>query len=262
MRQILAAVLCVSSMPVVFAATGCVLLGQGDARVQVQEQEQVPPLRLSQCEGAKVIAGTVSACFLNEKNERTCRELQTGDTFDIATFGAKQGAGIGAFRATLVSLFKGDAQARIGQTRADPPHSGFPYKAVLLPEGDLVITLQTEKTRKVERLVLNSMGSNSSPMTITVINDRLVIPASALIRGTEYYWEAQGNSEGNGISFVGKFKLATANEVDQIGKTVAHINGNSSINTISRSVLIAEIYFENGYGFDANALMTSIGNWP
>jgi len=254
LERLLVAILIVSWVPWANAATGCVVLGDSAARVQTHGQEKAPPLRLAQCEGAKVTAGSVSVCFLNNTGERTCQQLQRDETFDPAAAGAKLGAGTGAFRATLVSLFKGDAQARIGQTRTDPPYPGFPYKVVLLPERDLVIPLQTAKTRKVEMLILNSIDNTREPLTFPAINGRLVIPSSLLVRGKEYSWEARGEE----IAFLGKFKLATDAEVAQISKTVAQIQSNTSLNALSRRVLIAEVYFENGYAFDANSLMTEL----
>lgn len=255
MKHLWMVALVVSWMPAAHAATGCVMMANGEARILAQGQEKTLPVRLADCGGAKVLAGTVSACFLNEKQQRTCRTLGEGETFDAKAFGASAAAGTGAFRATLTSLFRGDPQARIGQTRTDPPYRGFPYKNVLLPEGDMVIRLQTQKTIKVKTFTLNAIGSTATTLVVTPGDGRLIIPVSALSRGMDYSWVASGD----GVKFSGLFRMASVDEAARMTKAAAALATDTSLDGISRRVLLAEIYFENGFAFDAEQLMASLG---
>lgn len=242
-------------LSVAHAATGCVMVANVEARIQAQGQDLVAPVRLTDCEGAKVLAGSVSVCFLNDKAQRTCRNLKAGEAFDSKLFSANANAGTGAFRATLASLFKGDPQSRIGQTRDNPPYPGFPYKQVLLPAGDMVIHLLTPKTKRVATFSLFTSGSQVPALTVTPTDDRLHIPANALTRGTEYTWEARGEN----VKFDGRFRVASADEAKQMVAATSATIADSTLDENGRRVLLAEIYFENGYAFDAEGMIAAAG---
>jgi hypothetical protein len=246
--------LAASCIPTLHAATGCVMIGNGEARILAQGEEQTLPTRLADCDGAKVLAGSVSACFVNEKSQRTCRTLKADESFDAVALAARPGAGTGAFRATLMSLLKGDPHARIGQTRHDPPYLGFPYANVLLPEGDMLIRLRTPKTKKVKTFTLNALGSTATALVVTPVDGRLIIPASAFLRGMDYSWVAHGDA----FRFSGRFKMASADDAALMAKAATVLTADASLDDISRRVLLAEIYFENGFAFDADGLIGSL----
>lgn len=237
------------------AAAGCVMVGNSQATIQTDNKELTAPLRLANCDGAKVISGSVSVCFLNDKSQRTCRNLKEGEHFDAKLFSANTNAGTGTFRATLASLFKGDPQSRIGQTRDNPPYPGFPYKQILMPAGDLVIQLRTPKTRRIESFTLTPVANQSQTVSISTIDGQLRVPAAALMRGNEYTWEAHGEK----ISFHGRFLVASESEQAEIVGKAATITADDSLDATGRQILRAESYFENGYVFDAESLMEQVG---
>lgn len=241
-----------------YAATGCIMIGQGEARVSVQGKERVPPLRLSDCEGVKVMIGTVSACFLNISNERTCRTLVAGDSFDIAGLAARQGAGTGAFRATLVSLLKGDPQIKIGQTRKGDRLPGFPYEMALLPNGHLSIRLQSPKERGIISFQIARSGSSENTVIISPQDGSFLVPQGSLIRGEVYTWEAHS---GDAV-FGGSFRLASTEQAKQMRVAAESLEKNLALDDVNRRLLLAEIYFENGFAFDAADVISNIGKSP
>ena len=117
-----------------------------------------------------------------------------------------------------------------------------------------MIRLQTEKAQKVKSLRLAAIGIVSSDLLLTPTNGQFVVPASALSRGTEYAWEAVGDD----TKIRGRFRVALASEVEQIKLAVAPLVADDSLDEVSRRVLLAEFYFENGYAFDAAELMAPL----
>jgi hypothetical protein len=242
-------------VPALHAATGCVMIAQGEATVIERDQQRTLPLRLAECDGIRIQSGVVSACYLNEQNARTCRTLKSGETFDAKTLGAREGGSASAFRATMLSLFRGDPQARIGQSRAEPPYAGFPYKIVLLADGDLVIHL-TEKTRNITSLALRSLAGDAPPLVVQAKQGQLVVSGSMLVRGAEYAWEASGD----GLQFSGRFRVAPASEVEAMRKIIKENAGSADQADVGQRILIAETYFEYGYVFDALELLARHGS--
>jgi len=236
-----------------WTATGCVVLSKGEAKVLVQKEEKSPPLRLSDCQGMKVVSGIVSACFMNDQNERTCRTLRSNDEFDPSLLSASKDADTGAFRATLVSLLKGDAQAKIGQTRGKRL-SEFPGENLLLASGDLVIKLDSEATKKIKSLQINVAANGYETIVVHRKDDRLTVPATSLLRGALHNWEAKGED----VAFAGTFLFASQDRAEQMKQKSEELNNDPALDAMDRRVLIAEIYFENGFFFDAMSALNQI----
>jgi hypothetical protein len=255
MQRIFLVLLTALWVPIVHSATGCVMVAHGAAQVQIQGEPRAAPLRLADCEGAKILSGTVSACFLNEKSERNCKTLNAGDSFIAASFGARKGTNDSAFSATLVSLLKGDPQVRAGQTRANSIREGFPYDNVLLPSGDMIIRLQNKEMQKLEFFVLSRIDGSNPPIRIIPHDARLLIAASELIRGVEYRWEAHGIN----MNISGRFKVAPTDDVAEMLLEASKLERNT-LDAVSRRLLLAEIYYDNGFYFDAMELMAPLSS--
>lgn len=237
-----------------YASTGCIMIGHGLTRISVQGKEQLPPLRLADCEGARVLVGAASVCFLNESNERTCRTLVAGNSFNARDLAARQDAGTGAFRATLVSLLRGDPQTKIGQTRKGERLQSFPYESVLLPGGDLVIRLQTPKERRIKSFQIVTANRKQSPLNVTPQGEAVQVPQGWLNRGDIYAWEARSDD----AAFGGSFRLASTEQAAQMRLAADSLEKNLVLDEVNRQVLLAEIYFENGFAFDAAGLISTI----
>jgi hypothetical protein len=92
-------------------------------------------------------------------------------------------------------------------------------------------------------------------VTVTAADGRLHIPANVLSRGREYRWEALGEK----IRFDGKFKLASEKEAKHMAAVTSATATDTALDEIGRRVLLAEIYLEHGYAFDAESLILALG---
>jgi len=237
------------------AATGCLFVAQGEAQIDVRGELMAAPLKLGDCEGVKIAQGTATVCFLNERDERTCRTLKAGESFSREKYGAHQGAGVGSFKATLVSLLKGDAQTRIGAMRKGERLAGFPYEKVLALDGDVVIWMTAPKARALKTLTLQAEGSDIQNVIVTAQGGMFRVPVSGLKRGETYTWEARSED----LTFDGVFHVASVEQAAQLSMATMALQNDNSLDETGRKLLQAELYFENGFAFDAAAIMDKLG---
>lgn len=236
------------------AATGCLFVGQGEARISAKGETKSAPLRLADCDGAKIESGVASVCFLNQREERTCRTLSAGDTFSSDKVGANKDSGVGAFKVTLVSLLKGDSQTRIGAIRKTDKLQGFPYENVLGADGDLVIHLVAPKAKALKTFSLRLESSGKSVASVNAADDKFVIPAAALTRGETFSWEAKSAD----TTFDGAFRFASAEQASQLRAAVAALAKDPMLDETGKLVLQSELYFEKDFPFDALAIMNGL----
>lgn len=239
-----------------FAGTGCVLVGSPAARVDLLGKNTPLPLRLANCEGVKIVSGPVSACFIDKKQQRTCRQLNQGEVFSGEILGSMEGAGTAAFQATVIAMLLGDSHAPAGGSRSSEQIPGLPY-ANIVGRGDQIVFSSKPQAIPGEEILEFALAEDfvGAPSKIfKPVNGTIYLPTGELTRGQTYVWEAHTKSN----TYTGAFHLAATDRADSMKEVEVSVVRNLESDPISSSILLAEKYFENGFAFDANQILLSV----
>lgn len=239
-----------------FAGTGCVLIGSPAAQVDLLGKNTSLPLRLANCEGVKIVSGQVSACFIDKKQQRTCRQLKQGEVFSGETLGSLEGAGTAAFQATVTAMLLGDSHAPAGGSRNSEQIPGLPY-ANIVGRGDKIIFSSKPQTLRGEEILEFSIAEDfvgAQSKIFKPVDGKIILPSGELTRGLTYVWEAHTKSK----TYNGTFHFVATDRADSMKKIEISLVRNLENDPISSNILLAEKYFENGFAFDANQILSSV----
>jgi hypothetical protein len=244
-------VLCVLPVLDARAEGGCFVMARGPATVSVGQIQKQPPVQLEDCHGLRVIAGKVSICHLSASRERVCTAYQAGDVFSSGMAKGTPDEFFGAFRAILARITKGDAHMAIGQTRGNNKVLGMPHGRIAPPENGLDLQLRAPVGEGWEvNLTLEGRGAPFFQGRVGP-DGHFALPAGVLKPGNVCLWELGGE----GMRFTGRFRVAGEQDWARDRKKIDALSRDPSLDEDSRVLLLAELFDELGYGFNAEVLL-------
>ena len=239
-----------------YAASGCVLIGNKPAKIELEGKVFSPPSRHSNCEGLKVLAGEISACFIDKNQQKNCVQLQAGQVFNGITLNSLDGAGTAAFQATLMSMLSGDTHTPIGGSRNDSRLPGLPYSIILGIDNQIVFSahLKALSGESIVEFDLTEDFAGSNTISFKPLNNIFIISTEQLNRGSTYFWSAKTK---NNI-YYGTFNLASFERLDNINKSINDSLKGNNLDIVSLRIITAEKYFDSGFPFDANQILLKL----
>jgi len=241
------------------AVGGCVLVADEHAEFSIENQRQRleprVPLRLALCEGLRVETGKITACYLAAGGRRTCVQINKGKGIPENS-AVEQSKSVGeAFQATLVAFAKGDAQTRHGQTRGTTRLRGLPYGEIVVLGDTLELPLTQTGITDIESLSVERANSADPASIQALLKDgSALINSKDLLPGTQYRWRLKTARR----EYSYPFQTASLAAIDQLKPKIAAISSQSE-SSLGRAILLAELYLENGFAFNARAELARSG---
>lgn len=238
---------------------GCVLVADEHAEFSIENQRQRleprVPLRLALCEGLRVETGKITACYLAAGGRRTCVQINKGKGIPENS-AVEQSKSVGeAFQATLVAFAKGDAQTKHGQTRGTSRLPGLPYGEIVIIGDTLALQLSQTGVPDIESMSLERADSSGLPSISAELKDGVAFFYSKdLAPATKYRWRLKTARR----EYSYPFQTASLAAIDQLKPKIAAISSQSE-SSLGRAILLAELYLENGFAFNARAELARSG---
>lgn len=234
------------------AGFNCAILSRGPAKVAHGGTDKTTPLRLEDCEGAKVLSNDVTVCFLNRRGKRFCHPVKAGRTISAASL--PTGSASPGLLLTLWDMLKGDPDTVPAVVRGNTP-AGFPFNDVLAADGSLRFDFARAGLRTVERFELLEGGLATAAVAgLKITGSAATVSIEKLHRGSRYLWVANAD----GQERHGMFRLASAEEVARM-RHALHLAEQGGSDPLSRAVLRAETLSEAGYKYDAGEVLRRAG---
>ena len=255
----LSAMLAVISFSDALADTGCVVIAEVSADVFVAGQrmhlEPRVPTRLQKCGDLRAESGFVTACFLQQDGRRTCARIGSGKSMPDAAI-AQEGKSVAeAFRATLIAFAKGDSQTRVGQTRGNVKLPGLPHGEILIFGESLEIDLAGTGLSDIQSLKIEGLDLESSSALIGEMKDgKARFSAKELLPGVKYRWRLKTAKR----EYTYSFNVASRESVERL-RLKTDETALQSDSDLGRAILLAELYLQNGYAFNARVELAKQG---
>jgi hypothetical protein len=243
----------------VLADGGCVVVADEAAEFTIENHRQRleprAPLRLALCEGLRVETGKITACYLAAGGRRMCVQINKGKGIPENS-AVEQTKSIGeAFQATLLAFAKGDAQTKHGQTRGTSKLPGLPYGEIVVLGGTLALPLSQTGVPDIESMSLERADSSGLPSISADLKDGVALFNSKDIApGTKYRWRLKTARR----EYSNAFQTASTVEIEKLKPRISEISS-SSESSLGRAILLAELYLENGFAFNARAELARNG---
>lgn len=241
------------------AVGGCVLVADEHAEFSIENHRQrlepMVPLHLALCEGLRVETGKITACYLAAGGRRMCVQINKGKGIPENS-AVEQSKSVGeAFQATLVAFAKGDAQTKHGQTRGTSRLPGLPYGHILILGDTLELPLSQTGIPDIESLSIER-GDPVNPTSIQALlkDGTALFNGKDLLPGTQYRWRLKTARR----EYSYPFQTASVAEIDNLKQKIAAISSTSE-SSLGRAILLAELYLENGFAFNARAELARNG---
>jgi len=241
------------------ADSGCVVVADEPAEFIVegrsQRLEPRTPLRLALCRDLRVETGKITACYLAAGGRRTCIQINKGKGIP-ENLVIEQTKSVGeAFQATLLAFAKGDAQTRHGQTRGTTRLRGLPYGEIVVLGDTLELPLTQTGITDIESLSVERANSADPASIQALLKDgSALINSKDLLPGTQYRWRLKTARREYSYPFL----TASLAAIDQLKPKIAAISSQSE-SSLGRAILLAELYLENGFAFNARAELARSG---
>jgi hypothetical protein len=243
----------------VLADGGCVVVADEAAEFTIENHRQRleprAPLRLALCEGLRVETGKITACYLAAGGRRMCVQINKGKGIPENSAVEQSNSFGEAFQATLVAFAKGDAQTKHGQTRGTSRLPGLPYGEIVILGDTLALQLSQTGVPDIESMSLERADSLGLPSISAELKDGVALFYSKdLAPATKYRWRLKTARR----EYSYPFQTASLAAIDQLKPKIAAISSQSE-SSLGRAILLAELYLENGFAFNARAELARSG---
>ena len=235
----------------------CSLISDSKSRTVVQQGEQryELPYRLSDCEGAKIISGTASVCFIDAQERAVCRPFREGEV--VSQDRLVKDRGIKDVALTVLDMLQGDANSGPGVSRGPGRPPGFPYGPVLLLQSKLVLDLSDPALQHVETIEFRE-GTYNGPVISKI--DRSGLVATQDVKPFQpdkrYFWIIHGAAPGLAPQ---DFTVGSRADVKRARKVLAEIERDRAAGTLGQTVMKAEWLMRQKYAFDATEVLRAAG---
>ena len=231
----------------------CVVIGNSGQTVRTAAGATVvAPARLPNCEGASILGVGLQVCFVNERREKRCRELQKGSVVTRAALGAAETGGLAD---TVISMVKGDNRSLAGQTRTNTRADGLPYGQVLGAGGSISYDLSLDvRVQRAQHLRLTEDADDGATIWEETASQPVQgqMPVQGLKPDTWYRWVA----EVSGRRVNGRFLFLGA-AGDQARTELQRLASDTELTPVAQLYLSAELFNEAGLGHER---LIAIGN--